>query len=559
MSRKSRISGILFALLLALLLLTACQSDTEAPLDVEPPSDTQIAEAPDEPSDDEGSPDSAPDSASWQEAIAIAIAAQDPSVKGKPGPGLAWYQVFVYSFYDSDGDGIGDLNGVTLSLDYIQSMGFDGIWLSPIHPSSTYHKYNVRDYYDIDPEYGTMEDFDALIKAADERGINIILDLVINHTDLHHPWFTERPEFYNISDDKGHGNWYQLPDGKWYEAQFWSEMPDLDLLNEELRAELEKMFEFWLGRGVAGFRLDAVKDYTGSTPANIEILSWINEAVKRIKPDAYLVGEVWDTTTSLYQNYESGVDSFFSFPFAGARGLIAETVLNQDAPIFDYLDSTQNAYNSAKSFNPDATNAPFFTNHDMARAAGFLKRDPNLIKTAWGLSIMQPGDAFVYYGEELGMSGTGRDENFRAPMLWVDDEYAGGSVDISVGRPAGMTVGPPEMEEQNHSFPPAVLQIADPDSIYSYIRDAIRLRREYPQIGRGSFEPLPMNAGIRVGAARRSWEDADIIMVYNISEEAASFSLPGELIDWLSATGEQPEQEGNQITIPGYTIVILVI
>ena len=431
--------------------LTACNGNTEAPLDVEPPSG---AEATDEPADMEepSDVDVPPDIAPWQEIIADAIAAQDPAAKGEPGPGLAWYQVFVYSFYDSDGDGIGDLNGVTLSLDYIQSMGFDGIWLSPIHPSSTYHKYNVRDYLDIDPEYGTLADFDALIEAANNRGIRIILDLVINHSDLNHPWFTERPEFYNISDQNGNGNWYELPDGRWYEAQFWSEMPDLDLFNEELRAELEKMFEFWLQRGVAGFRLDAVKDYTGSVSSNIEVLAWVNEAVKRNKPDAYLVGEVWDTTTSLYQNYESGVDSFFSFPFAGARGIIAEMLLDSDAPIYDYLKRTESAYGSAKSFNPEATNAPFFTNHDMARAAGFLKRDPALIKMAWGLSIMQPGDAFVYYGEELGMSGTGRDENFRAPMLWTDDENAAGPD----SRPSGMTVGPPEMEPQNHSFPGAV-------------------------------------------------------------------------------------------------------
>jgi len=456
--------------------------------------------------------------------------------------------VFVYSFYDSDGDGIGDLQGVTQSLDYIESMGFDGIWLSPIHPSDTYHKYNVRDYMDIDPDYGSLEDFDALIAAADARGIKVILDLVLNHSDLDHPWFTEHPEFYNISDTKGNGNWEQLADGRWYECQFWGRMPDFNLDNMELRAELEKVFSFWLDRGVYGFRLDAIKDYYGNVPDNVAALSWVNEAVKRIKPGAYLVGEVWDTTNSLYQYYESGVDSFFSFPFAGANGIIAKLVLGADAPIYDFLQQTAAAYESVKDLNPNGTNAPFFTNHDMARAAGFLRRDTNLIKTAWGLSLMQPGDAFVYYGEELGMSGSGKDENFRAPMYWTDAPDA-----------EGMAAGPPDMGEVSHGFPPAVMQVGDPDSIFSYVRDAVLLRAKYPQIGRGSIDVLSTAAGARVGAVIREWHGSGIIIAYNISPDQATLSLQGTLADFLSATGEQPEQQGDSVILPGFTIAVLVL
>jgi glycosidase len=483
----------------------------------------------------------------WQEALTNKLTA--PERSGAVGPGLTWYQVFVYSFYDSDGDGIGDLNGVTERLDYIQSMGFDGIWLSPIHPSSTYHKYNVRDYFAIDPQYGTMEDFDALIEACDARGLRVLLDLVINHTDLNHPWFTERPEFYNIADERGHGNWEQLPDGRWYECQFWGQMPDLNLQSGEVRAELEKIFAFWLERGIYGFRLDAVKDYSsGHIEDNIEILQWLNGAVKNIKPDAYLVGEVWDTTDSLYRYYDSGVDSFFSFPFAGANGRIAALLLQADASIDNYLQSTAAAFEAAKIRNPGATNAPFFTNHDMARAAGFLRRDSNLIKTAWGLSLTQPGDAFVYYGEELGMSGPGKDENKRAPMFWTDEENA-----------AGMTSGPPDMDEVTHGFPPAVEQAGNPSSIYTYIKNAVLLRDKYPQIGRGSFEVIPAGGGVKTGAVLRAWQDSEIIVAYNVSNESAALTLPGVLQDYLSATGESPRQQGDSLTLPGYCIAVLVL
>ena len=490
----------------------------------------------------------------WTEALADKLAAQDPPPAGAPGPGLSWYQVFVYSFCDSDGDGIGDLNGVAERLDYIKSMGFDGIWLSPIHPSSTYHKYNVRDYLDIDPEYGTMEDFDALVEACHSRGIRVILDLVINHSDLGHPWFTQHPEYYNIADEPGNGSWGPLPDGSWYECQFWSEMPDLNLESGEVRAELESICAFWLERGVDGFRLDAIKDYvSGNTGENIEILKWLNDAVKSIKPDAYLVGEVWDTTNSLYQYYESGIDSFFSFPFAGADGAIAKLLINSNTTMADYLQKTADAYEAVKAYNPGATNAPFFTNHDMARAVGFLRRDQNLIKTAWGLSLMQPGDAFVYYGEELGMTGSGKDENKRAPMYWTDEKYA-----------VGMAYGPPGMDDISHNFAPAVQQVGDPDSIYSYVRDAVRLRAKYPHIGRGAFEVFDVlvtafEVQPKVGAARRVWQDSEIIVAYNVSSESVTLTLPGTLQEALSATGEQPEQQGDSITMPGYCIAVLTL
>ena len=485
----------------------------------------------------------------WTEILAEKLTAQGQPPKGMAGPGLAWYQVFVYSFYDSNGDGIGDLNGVTARLDYIESMGFDGIWLLPIHPSSTYHKYNVRDYLAIDPQYGTMDDFDDLMKACHDRGIKVILDFVINHSDLYHPWFSEHPEYYNIADERGNGQWERLPDGRWYECQFWSEMPDLNLESKAVRAELEKIVEFWLARGVDGFRLDAIKDYfSGDIAKNVETLSWLNNAVKKIKPDAYIVGEVWDTTDGLYKYYESGINSFFAFPFAGSDGAITRLMIRTDTSLNDYLNKVAAADIAIKAANPGGTNAPFFTNHDMSRAVGFLRRDANLIKTAWGLSLMQPGDAFVYYGEELGMSGSGKDENKRAPMFWTDEAKA-----------SGMTSGPPEMEKVEHYFPPAIQQVGDSGSIQTYVSNAVRLRRKYPHIGRGTFSVISVDTGAnaKAGAVLREWNDSEIIVAYNVSSDPVTFQLPGLIEDYLSATGALPEQQGDMIKLPGYCIAVL--
>lgn len=200
-----------------------------------------------------------------------------------------YYEVFVYSFYDSDGDGIGDLKGLTENLDYINDgdpetdtdLGCNGIWLMPVMPSTTYHKYDVTDYEAIDPEYGTMDDFTTLVDGCHKRGINVIIDFVMNHTSSQHEWFqtayqylqslpegaepdaSECPyvDYYNFSKEKL-GGYYPVDGTDWYyEGQFWSEMPDLNWDNEALKTEFEQIVQFWLDLGVDGFRLDAVKEF----------------------------------------------------------------------------------------------------------------------------------------------------------------------------------------------------------------------------------------------------------------------------------------------------------
>ena len=215
-----------------------------------------------------------------------------------------WYEVFVYSFCDSNGDGIGDLKGLQSKLDYLQALGITGLWLMPVHPSTTYHKYNVSDYYAIDPAYGTMEDMDSLLAECEKRNIRVILDLVVNHTGYDHPWFTEAAnylktlpagktpdssvcpyvDYYFFNQNAGqklNGTTY------YYEGMFSPDMPDLNLDNPQVRAEIEKIMKFWLDKGVAGFRLDAAKEFfSGRVSKNVEVLSWLQKAATDIKEDA---------------------------------------------------------------------------------------------------------------------------------------------------------------------------------------------------------------------------------------------------------------------------------
>ena len=271
-----------------------------------------------------------------------------------------FYEIFVYSFWDSNGDGIGDLAGVTQKLDYLNDgdpatdsdLGINGIWLMPVMPSNTYHKYDVKDYMAIDPVYGSMEDFEKLVAECGQRGINVIIDLVMNHTSSAHPWFVEAADYLkNLGDGepdpeacpyvdyynfhKGIQSGYtRLGETDWYyEAGFWSEMPDLNLNNENVRKEFEEICRFWLEKGVAGFRLDAVKEFvSGDTEANVEILTWFNDMVKGISPDAYLVGEAWLPQTEYAQYYASGIDSFFDFSFADSTGNIQKFVSGRRRP-----------------------------------------------------------------------------------------------------------------------------------------------------------------------------------------------------------------------------------
>jgi glycosidase len=526
----------------ALLLLAGCSAEQPAISDISISTELPTEE---------------PVQLSWTERLALDLENNPlPDYSLPEGNGKSWYEVFVWSYRDSNGDGVGDINGVTQSLDYIQNMGFDGIWLMPVHPSPTYHKYDVKDYYAIDPVYGTMEDFDNLLLECKKRNISVIMDFVLNHTSDEHPWFLAAKAgdekyraYYHIQEEAGNGQWKQLSDGSFYECQFWDKMPDLNLYNEDLRLEFTEMFKFWLDKGVAGFRLDAVKEYeTGNVAANIEILSWINETVKSIKPDAYIVGENWDTTSGIYRYYESGIDSFFSFPFANADGITAKTIIMADRPVTEYIQKLKESDEAVKAESETATRAQFFTNHDNARSVGFMRRNAELFKTAWGMTILEPGDLFIYYGEEIAMSGSGKDENKRAPFYWTDEESAAGN-------------GPPDMEQQQNTFSSVIDQLEDENSILNYIRKAVRLRHKYPNIGRGSVELTDMEVvsgnEVKIGGAVRTWEDYSNTIVYNISDQPAEVKFSGKIADFLSATGTEPTENNGVFSLPPYSMVII--
>ena len=488
-----------------------------------------------------------------------------------------YYEIFVYSFYDSNGDGYGDLNGVTEKLDYVADMGYTGIWFMPVHPSPTYHKYDISDYYDIDPKYGTLDDMKNLIKEAHARNIDIILDLVVNHTSSMHPWFREAcseiakngepsgkyKDWFNFQQGYGSGYSQVGSTGWYYEARFWSGMPDLNLDNPEVRDEIRNIMKYWFDLGVDGFRLDACTSYyTGSVDKNVEFLNWLSTTAHELKNDCFLVGEAWENADPLIRRYyDSGLDSFFIFTAATGEGSIVTGPMSFSSrscglKFNDLLLKLQSTYDIGIP-------SMFLGNHDTARAANFLRKSmPERVKMAAGILAMMPGALFTYYGEEIGMLGMGEDPNKRIAMLWDGLDSKG----YCTKSPEGIKVN-----ADSYYFESVAGQQSDKASILNYYKKAMRLRNLYPEIARGKVEVLNglsgVTAGDQVSVTRRTWNGSNIIVILNLnSQEDETVILDKTILgygDKMSRLLSNPnykitegEKPGEYI-LPPYSIMIL--
>ena len=484
-----------------------------------------------------------------------------------------FYEIFVYSFCDSDGDGIGDLQGVISKLDYLQELGINGIWFMPIHPSTSYHKYNVSDYYAIDPQYGTMEDFEQLLAECKARDIHVIIDLVVNHTGSEHAWFKEAvdylqnlPEgaepdpkeckyldYYFFSKEEGKGSRPVNGTDWYYEGMFDFTMPDINLGSEATRAEIKNIMQFWIDKGVDGFRLDAAKEfYTGSVSKNVEVLSWIQETATSIKPDCYLVAEVWESFNQIAAYYESGITSIFNFAFGNADGKITKVLqgAGNESVVTTYATALEKADTAYRASNPNYIDAPFLSNHDVGRIAGFAGRDENKMKMAAAMNLFMGGSVFIYYGEEIGMPGTGNDPSKRAPFYW------------NSARDNGTTNPPPECElPAEYELGSLEEQRGDDSSLYNYYRQAIAIRNALPQIARGvPTAEDALNTGC-ISAYRKTWGEEECIILMNINGEDAKVDLSA-YSDWtlaasLSADGSKIKLKGDTLKLPAWGVAVL--
>ncbi len=478
-----------------------------------------------------------------------------------------FYEIFVGSFADGNGDGKGDLRGVINKLDYLNDgddnthddLGVTGIWLMPICPSPTYHKYDVTDYYAVDPEYGTMADFEELARECKERDIKLIVDLVLNHSSSQHPWFIESKSAMMYNKDSKYKDWYvysnqklsgyhQLTSNLYYEGGFWSEMPDFNMDNQELREEVKKIASFWIEKGAEGFRLDAAKHVYGTIDKNIEFWKWFNDYLKEEHGDVYTVAEIWSSGGEIKMYYDAGFTSVFNYEAGNTTGKIV-ALLNSGAGISspaNFAKWVKSWNDDIKAKNPNAVDSPFITNHDNDRAFGALRRDFNNAKMAALVYLTMPGSPFIYYGEEIGMLGNGIDENKRLAMLW---------------NTSGNCKDPQNANWMDQICDPVSYQVGDYDSLLHVYRMAIRLRAENPEIGRGSVEVVDTGYS-DVCALKYTYNGKSVVVAHNLSflMEDATFTLEGATLNNFVATmGGTPSVSGNQVTVPGYCTAVFAV
>jgi glycosidase len=361
-----------------------------------------------------------------------------------------FYEVFVRSFSDSRSgscaaDGIGDLKGLIERLDYLNDgkpdtfddLGITGIWLMPVMQSPSYHGYDITDFYTIENDYGTNKDFKKLIEEAHKRGIRVIIDLVLNHISKEHPWFKN-----GVAANSTYHNWFIWAEkepgfkGPWgqkvwhsagdlfYYGIFWEGMPDLNYRNPDVTKEMYSVARFWLNEmGVDGFRLDAIRHLFEEADVQVDVKethNWLRNFFtfyKGIAPQAMSVGEIWaDTETIARYNTGDQLDLVFHFDFAEA---ILKSVKSGSS---DAIASLQLV---TKMKFPRYRYATFITNHDQNRVLNQLGGDIEKAKLAAAILLTSPGVPFIYYGEEIGMTGQKPDPKIRTPMQWTPGLYSG--------------------------------------------------------------------------------------------------------------------------------------
>jgi glycosidase len=441
-----------------------------------------------------------------------------------------FYQIFVRSFYDSDGNGIGDFNGITAKLDYLNDgnpkttddLGVTGIWLLPIMPSPSYHGYDVTDYKSVNFDYGTMDDFNRLLEEAHKRNIRIILDLVVNHTSVQHPWFIEaqnpnspyRDWYIWSAENPGYLGpwqqevWHRSAQGDYYYGVFWSGMPDLNYRNPAVGAEMKEVARFWLEDvGVDGFRVDGARHLIeeGQVQVNTEAsIAWFKEFTtyyKGLRPDTMSVGEVWDSSYVAARYPKSGALDMV-FDFDASTGLLKAVNWKSAQPAYNVFTSNQQI--GSKYL------ATFLTNHDMNRVMSQVQQKPERARNAATLLLTGPGTPFIYYGEEIGMTGVKPDEQLRTPMQWSSE--AG----------AGFTTGTPWMfPNADYKTTNVANEAKDPNSLYVHYRKLIQLRMAHPALRSGTYLKVNSKNGAVYAALRVSDEEVVLILV-NLGEEAVT-------------------------------------
>ncbi|WP_406686104.1 glycoside hydrolase family 13 protein [Rossellomorea vietnamensis] len=536
-------------------------------------------------------------------------------MKGEWWRQAVFYELYVPSFFDGNGDGVGDFKGALEKLDYLKELGIDGIWLTPFYPSPKVDNgYDISDYYGVDEEYGTMDDFQLFIKEAHDRGIKVVADLVLNHTSSEHPWFQES----RSSKDHPKRDWYIWKDrpnnwesffggsaweldeatNQYYYHAFAKEQVDLNWHNSEVREEMIHVMKFWLDQGLDGFRLDVInflkvhpdmKDnpYDEETGEQIHLHDKDQEGILDVirdlsdfvhqYPDKFMVGEVGSEELDVLRTYsgKDKLDVVFNFNLGSLES-------------FNLPDMYKQLSDMEKGHSEDQIPTLFFGSHDMKRSlsrfgCGDREKDLDRAKLIATLMLTAKGVPFIYYGEEIGMEdvtihdiremkdvqGTtayesairegkteqealrvandkGRDAS-RSPMQWNAEWYHGFS------------------EKKPWIFPAAIdtnvsSQESDPDSILSYYRTLIAIRKEWSSLHSGEYEEMGMSGQVLTYV--KSHDSDRVLVLLNFSEKCLEVNLQNMISkeSHLALSSKRSQLEfGNTIELLPYEAMIITL
>lgn len=483
------------------------------------------------------------------------------------------YEVFVRSFADSNRDGIGDFRGLTSRLDYLKELGVGGLWLMPIMPSPTYHKYDVVDYKAVDPEYGTKEDFQKLVSEAHQRGIRILVDLIVNHTGSEHPWFKSAKEGksspyrnYYVWADKDSireqiskkstsldsdniKQWHAVNEdtlSEHYYGFFWGGMPDLNLDNPKVRQEFVEIGKYWLQEmNVDGFRLDAAKHIFPADRAtdNHSFWIWFRDEMQKIKPEVYLVGEVWSKAEDVAP-YLKGLPALFNFDM----GYAITKVVRAGVDTIDLMATYKKINDYYNQSTNEFIDAVFLKNHDQNRILSELDGDQKKARIAAGILFTLPGTPYVYYGEEIGMLGMKPDEYIREPFIWDND-----------AKDQSQTRWEEPKYSNDQTVVPYVKQKDDPASLYNFYKRFIQYRNSSRVLTYGNLDATPLKINEVVSFIRE--KDGDkLLVMHNVSDVELTIDLKEYFSDLQTiefATSNGARVDDGELKLPPYTSVVL--
>ncbi len=495
------------------------------------------------------------------------------------------YELFVRSFADSDGDGTGDFRGLTAHLDALNdgkgpastnSLGVDFVWLMPVFPSPSYHGYDVSDYRSINPDYGTLDDFKAFVAAAHQRGIKVVLDMVLNHSSSLHPWFVSsrlgpvsatsgwyvwRPVDPGWLSPVGSGNAFRYagPAPGYYYAVFGADMPDLNLLNPAVEQELVDSMKYWLSLGVDGFRLDAVRYFVEGPGGNFNdlvdqpgthaFLRRIRAALQATYPNTLLVAEAWAMPEVTASYYGAGDEAQLAFSFDLSTGILDASQSGSTVGLVTALAR----FEAALAGKDRGFEAPIVSNHDIGRAMRRLSGQVPQARLATATLLAMPGTPFIYYGDEIGMQGGDSDPQKRTPYHWN-----------ATGPGYGFTTRATTWYEDRNGVARPVeaagvdleSQRADPASLWNLHRSLIALRHAQAPLATGdATRPAVTGGGAGAFALLRTAAGKRVLFVANYAVAAsgpftvAVAGTPGVLLD--GGLSGAPTLAAGALTFPG--------